>query len=84
MTHEMIERVARILSPQSWQALGTSCDTKAKKKRREASLDYAKRCILVMREPTDDMIDAAYDGDSLELGSSAYGCWQEMVDQVLK
>ena len=80
----MIERVARVLSPQSWQALGTACDTKAKKKRREASLDYARRCILTMREPTDDMISDADNSGSLEIGSSAYGCWQAMIDKALE
>lgn len=53
----MIERLARVLSPQAWQALNTPCDTKAKKKRREVSLEYARMCIEAMCEPTDHMIN---------------------------
>lgn len=46
LTDEMIEKAARVLSPGAWEGLDTGCDTKAKKTRREASLDFAKRAIL--------------------------------------
>lgn len=87
MTHEMIERVARVLSPQAWQTLGTSCDTKARKKRREASLDYARRCVLAMREPTEDMIEEVeFNAPSGEIigRCEAKNVWQEMIDKVLE
>lgn len=81
MDKEMIERVAKVLSPQSWAALNTPCDTKAKVKRREASLDFAKQAIAAMREPTEKMLEASE--PSLEEGSSAYGCWRNMIDAIL-
>lgn len=43
----------------------------------------ARAAITAMREPTDGMDDAAYDSDALENGSSAYGCWQAMIDAAL-
>lgn len=77
MSETMIERVAKVLSPNSWESLNTSCDTKAKKKRRVASLDYAKRCIEAMREPTEEMLDAA-------MADEEKGHWQAMIDAALK
>ena len=80
MMNEMIERVARVLSPQSWQALGTPCDTKAKKKRREVSMDFARRCIQAMREPIEAI--KAVNTDSISYGSEQI--WQAMIDAALK
>lgn len=76
----MIERVARVLSPQSWEALNTPCDTKAKKKRRESSLDYARRCVQAMREPTQEMLNI---GVQAELYGVKY-TWQVMIDEALE
>lgn len=76
----MIEKVARVLSPNSWQVVETKCDTKACKKRREVSLDYAKRCIEAMREPTEEMLRAYINGGT-------YGSlfdYQMMIDAALK
>ena len=50
LTSDLEIVIAKVLSPQSWQAQDTHCDTKAKKKRREASLDYAKRVIAAIEE----------------------------------
>jgi len=46
--------------------------------------DYARAAMEAMREPTDIMENAAFDGASLENGISAYGCWQDMIDAALK
>lgn len=43
----------------------------------------AKAAIKAMREPTEKMEDAAYEGEALEEGSSAYGCWQLMIDSII-
>lgn len=43
----------------------------------------AKNAIKAMREPTEKMLGAGMDGDSLEMGSSAYGCWQDMIDAII-
>lgn len=86
--NEMIERVARVLSPQSWQALGASCDTKAKKKRREASLDYAPRVIKAMREPTKEMLKVRYDCEDEDgyyvTSGAAKKLYQAMIDKALE
>lgn len=44
----------------------------------------AINAIKAMREPTEDMVNAADNSNSLEIGSSAYGCWQAMIDKVLE
>jgi hypothetical protein len=82
---EMIERVAKVLSPTSWQALNTKCDTKAKKKRREASLDYAQRCIKAMREPTEKMKKALDDAAPMYDDPAVYGeeYWTVAIDSIL-
>ena len=59
---EMIERVARVLEPLSWAALGTG-DTLAFKNRRTSSLWKARRVIEPMRCPTEEMIDAGLTED---------------------
>lgn len=38
--------------------------------------------IKAMREPTEKMIEAAYGSNTIEEGSSAYGCWQAMIDSI--
>lgn len=83
MSNEMIERVARVLSPQSWQALNTPCDTKAKKKRRAASLDYAAKCIAVMREPTEEMFNY-YKCDKQWKELNSVEVWKLWIDAALK
>jgi hypothetical protein len=79
----MIERLARAMSEldrpkhafskeQWWRIRGNDFVAKA------------RVAIEEMREPTEAMDDAAYASDSLENGSSAYGCWTAMIDAALK
>lgn len=56
MTESMVERVARIIEPQAWTALGL-CDTLAYKARRTSSLRKARAIIAAMREPTRSMTE---------------------------
>lgn len=73
----MVDRVARILEPQAWAALGAG-DTLAYKNRRTSSLRKARAAIEGMREPTDAMIDA---------GAKEYTVlmmWQAAIDAALK
>jgi len=89
MAESMIKKVARILEPQAWAALGTG-DTLAYANRRVSSMRKARAVIEVMREPSRRMIDAAYDAhDAYEKGptpaawcglSSAY---KAMIDAAL-
>ncbi|WP_315833873.1 hypothetical protein [Bradyrhizobium prioriisuperbiae] len=58
MAAEMIERLARILEPQAWAALGTGGDTLAYQNRRTSSLRKARLSIEAMREPLNDMVIA--------------------------
>jgi hypothetical protein len=55
---DTIERVARVLEPQAWAALGIG-DTLAYANRRKSSLRKARLAIEAMREPTPEMIAAA-------------------------
>lgn len=64
MAESMITRVARILEPQAWAALGTG-DTLAYKNRRTSSLRKARAAIETMKEPTDEMIVAGYNAADL-------------------
>lgn len=83
MDHEMIKRVAMTLSPQSWASFGIKCDTRAKKRRREASLDYAKRVIHVMKEPTEKMLFA---GQEWGTTGDPFGIrgWRLHIEEILK
>lgn len=56
-TESMVERVARILEPQAWAALGVG-DSLAYKHRRTSSLRKARKAIEAMRIPTMQMISA--------------------------
>lgn len=55
----MVEKVARVLEPQAWAALGVG-DTLAYKNRRTSSLRKARAAIAAMSEPTDHM---EYEGE---------------------
>lgn len=70
MDNEMIERCA-------------SAITESRLIGNDSSIDMTLACIKAMREPTEKMVSAGMDGDSLEVGSSAYGCWQDMIDAVI-
>lgn len=50
----MIEKVAKVLEPQAWAALGTG-DTLAYKNRRTSSLRKARLALEAMRKPDDPM-----------------------------
>lgn len=53
----MLERIAKALAPQSWADLENPCykNNKTSKKKREQSLEFAKKVIHALREP--DEID---------------------------
>lgn len=83
---KVLERVARALEPQAWAALGTG-DTLAYKNRRVSSLRKARAAIEAIREPTEEMMQAACDAafqpvsltseEAYELG------WRSMIDAIL-
>lgn len=78
MTTSMIERVARILEPQAWRALGLS-DTLAYKNRRTSSLRKARAAIEAMREPTDAMMRQM----EIAGGAGMRGVWWMGIDAAL-
>lgn len=49
-----------------------------------SNVEHARAAIDAMREPTSNMEEAAYIGSGLQEGSSAYGCWQDMIGAALK
>lgn len=53
----MVEKIARVLEPQAWAALGTG-DTLAYKNRRTSSLRKARAALQALMEPTPGMIEA--------------------------
>jgi hypothetical protein len=55
----MVERIAHILEPQAWVALGAG-DTLAYKNRRTSSIRKAIAVLKVMVEPNDEMINEAW------------------------
>jgi hypothetical protein len=77
---DMIEKVAKVLEPQAWAALGIG-DTLAYKSRRTSSLRKARAAIEALREPTNDMVWAHevphYGPDE------AREAWQAMIDAAL-
>ena len=54
---EMVTRVARVLEPQAWAALGTG-DTLAYENRRKSSLRKARAAIQALRDPPARVLDA--------------------------
>lgn len=84
----MIERVAKAIHiRQSYQRFNCILTVWRQKemsfKYIEETVEQAKDAIKAMREPTEKMVSAGMDGDSLEVGSSAFGCWQDMIDAVI-
>lgn len=84
MSESMVERVARILEPQAWRALGLA-DTLAYANRRTSSLRKARAAIEAMRDPTDSMVDAALSATGFyEDGSNDYLVhYTAMIDAAL-
>jgi hypothetical protein len=82
MSGEMVKRIARILEPQAWAALGIG-DTLIYENRRISSLRKAALAIAAMREPTEAMIEASnreWDG---RMSHRSSGAWQAMIDAAL-
>lgn len=80
MSSEMIERVAKAIHSHDFPTYALKWeDTK-----QQIYLDVARIAIEAMKEPTQAMLDAAEKSGSLEEGSSAYGCWQAMIEAALK
>lgn len=73
MDQEMIERVNKAVFAHIEQQVGTII----------CNVDVASVAIKAMREPTRNMIEQADAGWSLEYGSSAHGCWQDMIDAII-
>lgn len=95
MTDSMIERVARVLEPQAWAALGIG-DTFVYKNRRTSSLRKARAAIAALREPTEEMYEAGGTSEAFQIQSSidpsrlwqpgqiiAATVWRTMIDAAL-
>jgi len=65
----MIEKIANIIDDKAWPF---------------SSKEKARMILRIMHEPTKEMIEAANNSNSLEEGSSAYGCWCAMIKAALK
>lgn len=63
-----LEKVARVLEPQAWAALGTG-DTLAYQSRRVSSLRKARAALTALLPPSEEMVEAMY--QSLRQGA---GC----------
>lgn len=79
MDDEMIERVAKAIKYRTLESDQVAdCGL---------PLQDARTCaiaaIKAMLEPTENMLNAANNGSSLEEGSSAYGCYQDMINAVI-
>ena len=73
----MVERVARaILKEERNLDLELSSDIT-----KQSYCRYARAVIEAMREPTSEMVDAAYANTG---GVGATKCWQAMIDEALK
>lgn len=85
MDDEMIDRVAKALFEHA--SVGHIVNQNQYKDIQERSRllwrESAKIAINAMREPTQKMIYTAETGYSLEEGSSAEGCWQDMIDAII-
>lgn len=79
----MVERVARILEPQAWAALGL-CDMLAYKNRRTSSLRKASKAIEAMLEPTEAMYDALSATDKMWREQTSTTVWRTMIDGALR
>ena len=87
---DMVERVARVLEPQAWAALGL-CDTLAYKNRRTSSLRKARAAIEAMRDATTGMVDkggwAATEGGAVDCDGEftiyPMPIWRAMIDAAL-
>ena len=81
MSNDMIERVARALAASdrhfsdggSWDELDPI--------EHDIYMASARAAIEAMREPTSEMVDAAYANTG---GVGATKCWQAMIDEALK
>lgn len=81
----MVERVARVLEPQAWRALGIG-DTIAYQSRRTSSLRKARSAIAIMREPTGPQMDAHHRAfnNLLSDGGDDKDVWRAMIDAALE
>ncbi len=82
MSESMVERVARILEPQAWRALGLA-DTLAYANRRTSSLRKARAAIEEMRDPTDAMTVAMEDARDQDGHTHLEMAWQLAIDAAL-
>lgn len=82
---EIVEKVARVLEPQAWAALGAG-DTLAYKNRRTSSLRKARAAIEAMREPSAPMVQAGATSEDAVVGSSencAAATYRAMIQAAL-
>lgn len=80
---EMIERVARKMAGQYMIDDGFGEDSRRGAEQGEMWKNFrasARAAIEAMREPTEAMIDAAYEH---ALDENAKGVWQDMIDAAL-
>jgi hypothetical protein len=89
MADNMVERVARILEPQAWAALGTG-DTLAYRNRRTSSLRKARAVLTALREPSNTTMTAGaqklhgFIHGKTDPKSGAWQVWQAMINAALK
>ncbi len=82
MASEMVLRVARVLwgnrQPVAFDDLHDSLKVQI--------IDHARAAIKAMREPTDDMVEKAFDGSTFQCAGDdeITEGWRVMIDQALK
>ena len=78
--NEMIERVARAMDPVCF--IDLVADIEGFQYRKLVALQNARVAIEAMREPTDEMVKAAFVTLELLEGSQD-DCWKSMIDAAL-
>ncbi len=89
---DMVERVAAAFinsfSPGAWDTMSMLTGGDAAMEPRARVLRAARAAIAAMREPTEAMVDAAWDIDACgreeaHIGSGAGPAWRAMIDAAL-
>jgi len=90
----MRERIAELIEPNSWKALGKGLgDSLAHENRRTSSLRKADRILDELREPDEGMVRSGYsanthliakDGGGLNYSFAPTPVWQAMIDHALQ
>jgi hypothetical protein len=79
-----IYRIARVLEPQAWAALGTG-DTLAYKNRRTSSLRKARAALEAIMEPTDAMLRrGSAAAEVCDDGWESNATWMAMINAAVE